>query len=461
MRTDSVNHELSTVSSQGYDGCALRFVEYSNVRSTVENAASQMVRDGAQLCPLNKYGYDCRCRIWFESGRGKGLANGAKGNPIHVTAPYFFTSGLIATSMTSSLIDSQTSEHVAQVLIDFLPEAIIAALARTTVGQGGNSFAILVTPEKDVYGGDTVVGPGYSVGEGSGTSPAIEDLVLDKDKVGSDNRKLFKANVLDQMKAGTNASTTFTRIGQSGSEESVYISWAPVKATTLRALNSSDFAGGVQHFETLVYIVGIAIPEPALLLPFTAIEGDVKSETDQSTAVLIALIVAACALVGFIASSVAISVTGTVRCLLEIVNRINDGTFSDALPEISGGSLESRKVYEAFERLFLVVRFSNQAFFSGDVHKAYAILADTLELFCNLNNRKAIGIASNNVGNILLQLEREMRAQSKEQSFENLTYQGFSIRERALQRFDEAIQIGEEEYNSAPDDQIGDYAQQV
>jgi len=85
--------------------------------------------------------------------------------------------------------------------------------------------------------------------------------------------------------------------------------------------------------------------------------------------------------------------------------------------------------------------------------------ADSLELFCNLNNNKAIGIASNNLGNTLLQLGREF-SQKSNSSFENLTYDGFLLSARALQHFDEAVQIGEEEYQSAPEELKGDYAQQ-
>jgi len=60
------------------------------------------------------------------------------------------------------------------------------------------------------------------------------------------------------------------------------------------------------------------------------------------------------------------------------------------------------------EMLYKVVRFANNAFFAGDLEKAYGVLKDSLKLFIRLNNRKAIAVASNNLGNTMLTMYRTM-----------------------------------------------------
>ena len=64
----------------GYSGCDASHADYSNFQSTVENRASVIAPD---LCPLDRYGYDCRCRDWFAS---------AGEQDTYISPPYKFAS---------------------------------------------------------------------------------------------------------------------------------------------------------------------------------------------------------------------------------------------------------------------------------------------------------------------------------------------------------------------------------
>ena len=66
---------------------------------------------------------------------------------------------------------------------------------------------------------------------------------------------------------------------------------------------------------------------------------------------------------------------------------------------MDGGSLEVRQVYSSFAKLCRVVQTSNTAFFVGNIVVARNILIGALELFRKMNNRKAVGVASNNLAN--------------------------------------------------------------
>ena len=60
----------------------------------------------------------------------------------------------------------------------------------------------------------------------------------------------------------------------------------------------------------------------------------------------------------------------------------------------------------------MLVKAANSAFFQGHLNKAYLTLHDAWMLFNKLDNRKAIGIANNNLGNVMLTMYRTMKKTS-------------------------------------------------
>ena len=60
----------------------------------------------------------------------------------------------------------------------------------------------------------------------------------------------------------------------------------------------------------------------------------------------------------------------------------------------------------------MLVKAANSAFFQGQLNKAYTTLHDAWMLFNKLDNRKAIGIANNNLGNVMLTMYRTMKKTS-------------------------------------------------
>lgn len=96
------------------------------------------------------------------------------------------------------------------------------------------------------------------------------------------------------------------------------------------------------------------------------------------------------------------------------------------------------------EALFRIIRSANIAFFNGELDFAYRVLTDALRLFRRLDNKKAIGIASNNLGNILLAIYREMTAAKLDKLF-GLTRE--DIVSLGVAHFHDAIQLGEKAYD--------------
>ena len=94
--------------------------------------------------------------------------------------------------------------------------------------------------------------------------------------------------------------------------------------------------------------------------------------------------------------------------------------------------------------LFKVLRVANSSFFSGDIETAYLVYVDALRLFRGLDDKKAISVASNNLGNCMLAMYRQMEVENASQIC------GLSkskIISKGMVYFCDAIKLGEEAYD--------------
>lgn len=97
-----------------------------------------------------------------------------------------------------------------------------------------------------------------------------------------------------------------------------------------------------------------------------------------------------------------------------------------------------------------VVHFANAAFFSGELGVAHKVLKDALRLFIRLDNKKAIAVASNNLGITMLAVYRTMKTGGYEQMC------GLSMSEvidKGTAYFSHSIKLGEEAYDKFYDEQ--------
>ena len=120
---------------------------------------------------------------------------------------------------------------------------------------------------------------------------------------------------------------------------------------------------------------------------------------------------------------------------------MHSNDMASEFPIIPGGSSEVTQVQFTVERLLKLVRVANVAFFMGNLEKAYTTLHDALAVFSKVNNSKAIGVANNNLGNIMLTMYRAMK------KTHSPTMGGFArgkIIRKGCDYFKTAIDMGEE-----------------
>jgi hypothetical protein len=265
--------------------------------------------------------YPRSCRSWYDTGRKKAIEDNAS---LHVTAPYpFANADIIAQSATSPLMDPRTGEHVGQVLLDFSSRSILKALNEENTELPNGGFPILVAVQGDEIE-NTVIGPGFLIGK---AAKEISEVVLREDHICNtqecaENLADFN-RIVESMKNGEAGNKTFTRTSSDGGMETVHISYSPVTVKSIRPLNSSDFASGIEGSEYLIYSLGLCRTEEALLEPFEEIKEDVTKQIDVAIAILAIGIVLAILFIVYISYIVTSSITEPMLYLLDLIRCIN------------------------------------------------------------------------------------------------------------------------------------------
>jgi hypothetical protein len=285
--SDEISHLLSSFSLcyqfTGYLGCNHKNAAHGSFFvSNNDNRAADIAPD---LCPLGKFGYDPRCREWYDTGQ---KLYKKERQPAYLTAPYQFAiDGQFAASATSPIVNPATSEYIGQTLIDFFPSRM-----RELFASLDEPVRFVITSDTGAEG-DTVIGPG----EFTGWEPAqIGDLLFLHEGKTSANRQEFENKILKRMKAGENGVEYFVRRTDDGQTETLKLAFAPVKARVLLPADPSDFSRGVIPSKLLVYSIGIAYGEDSIEEPWESIADHVYWNLDHLRTIYISVIVSVCIL---------------------------------------------------------------------------------------------------------------------------------------------------------------------
>lgn len=245
---------------------------------------------------------------------------------LHVTSPYRFALSSVITygqSATSAIMDPFTGEHVGQVIVDFLAQATYETVEnRTYYSQGG--FPILVAVQGDTA--DTIIGPGVSIDQE--TTSVTEgvlpyDIECSDESECNDRIQTFR-KIVEAMKNGESASTTFSRKMENGELETVHMAYSPVYVPSIGPINSSDFSRGVERSDYQIYSFAIVEPEEGVLKGFQGIENSTKKQTNIAIVVITLVIVAAALIVVYFSHRLAKSFTEPMIYLLDLIRYINE-----------------------------------------------------------------------------------------------------------------------------------------
>ncbi|KAI2498817.1 hypothetical protein MHU86_15670 [Fragilaria crotonensis] len=393
----------------GYTGCEYVYAYSSQFISDAVTGAAEV---NSTLCPLGKFGYDPRCRMWYLGGK----LTLAAGGTTYVSPPFrSLISDYIAQTLTLPIYNED--RFIGQNSVDFSPSRIIDSLSQSEPPLPGTGFHVLVSTSNFSFGSDAIVGPGFDVKSDleSGRKRLIEQSVLPFDVcengvgTGCDNLAEFH-KIVDDMRAGKSGTARFKRSTEEGGTEFVFWAFAPVNINSYQTLNNSDIFHGVVRKTSPAFSLALASPEPGLNGAFDSLSSAMLRTVQ--IAIIVLAIVIALTLVGLtvISGRVTASLIKPISGLLRVLTKINNHELRNDNEETNGGSTEVTKVNDAIERLHTVLPVANIAFFSGDLKTAYETLRSALDLFTKLRNEKAIGVANNNLGNTMLSMYRTMKA---------------------------------------------------
>ena len=410
----------------GYNGCD--YETYAGLafwNSTESNGAADL---RPELCPLGFYGFDPRCRGWYDAG--KKLAEQQSPSHLHITAPYEYADSTWGQSATSPLIDPQTTLHIGQTLIDFSSSFIPSLLLNgTSLSSGG--FPMLI-----------VMSSGENERDAVNHVFAFEQQERFFSNCTGEINSVERCAVLKNMTEGKNGSATVD-------EEKVRITYAPVNVRNYRPLDSSDISRGVEKQDSYIYSLAFVELEECILEGFDPLKERIIRDVTVSIVLLTVIFLFLLCVFISIGNHVVRSITEPIVRLLGVVtdiNKSNHMTDKDLhwLKDSSGFCKEVRNVCSSLEILYKVVCFANAAFLHGDIKQAYTTLRNSLRLFGRLGNKKAMAVASNNLGNTMLAFYRTMKATKKG----NMC--GLSEKEivaKGTAYFVNAIKLGEEAYD--------------
>ncbi|KAL7569171.1 hypothetical protein ACA910_016997 [Epithemia clementina (nom. ined.)] len=412
----------------GYSGCSFIHSTFARFVSSEDTKAYEVSED---LCPKGKYGFDPRCRPWYNTTR-KNYEQ--LGQPIHMTAPYVFGGDIsVGLSAATPIANPATGDFVGEMLLDY-PYSILQEAFDTLEFP----LSFLITPDADIYGGDIVVGSNKSQWS---PSLMIDELFQD-DGNNHVERLEFEEDILTKMKLGQSGSGRFSRRQQDGKVEKFVVAYAPVNQTILLPLDPGRLDAGAYAVTMTIYSVAVVMSDKGVRESFTEAEGEMYGDLNRLAMIDAALILFLSIVFLVIVCKVTIHVTRPMIVLLETVRNINSNEGRRDIPPLRGGSREVHQVYNSFSKLYKIVRIANAAFFSGNLFWANQIINDAIQLFRKINDRKAIGIACNNLGNITLARILELGNQSG-----SSPDRGFV--ECAALHFDEAVEISQSEFEKA------------
>jgi hypothetical protein len=277
------------------------------------------------------------------------------------------------------------------------------------------------------------------------------------------------------MKVGKTGNATFYRTNEEGVQEQVYLAFAPVAVQSFLPVDSADFSRGLKSSKYFIYSLALAETEAGLLERFDPIEQETQQQIRVAIGILSTLLAVATILVIYISLQVTKSIAEPMVYLLDIIRSIRCvGRFNVSLclvatysqsfytlfvyrktgnqeaPDLRTvkASQEITKFSDSIEMLSTVVRSANTAFYAGEFEIAYTVLVDALRLFRRLDNKKAIGIACNNLGNTMMGMYHEM---TKENIPKMAGLTKRQLVTKGIAYYHEAIELGEKAYDEFHD----------
>lgn len=431
-------------SYSGFSGCNYDAAGYAKFYSNDANKAYTITDN----CPKGQYGYDPRCRGWYDNSKQHYLRTG---DLAYITPPYrHATVERIGVTAVSALRDPISGEFLGNTLVDFETAAISKVVDKS---KFDHYALILPNTTKNVIASSEF--PDQTIPK------SLLEVLAPYDLEGTPNYDRIVEITQDMENEGAGEGCDLYRTDEeTGSQTQFCYVYEPLFHRQLKPMQSDDFARGAVPSTEFLYSIIMLQEVSQVSYEFAKRSDDINQICRRTFNVYMSVSGLTTIICLIVAAMISLHVTRPVIQLLQAVKKVNAGGFDDDMPPLTGGSREVHQVYASFAKLYKTIRLSNWAFFAGDLARAYRIARGALRLFRKIGDNKAIGIACNNMGCTLLAWMVEVRdpGSSLELDGDNCTY----CTEAAIKYFNESIALGTEDFEAAGGDaEKAKFAQQL
>lgn len=262
------------------------FARYASFKSSEDNQAYVI---NEALCPKGKFGYDVRCRPWYNDAKQEALNDGSG---VYVSPPYqFATVTFVGTTAASPLIDPSTGEFVGGTSVDFEMSDVFKIMDEAK--DYCNTYAVTmpnVPPNSNTVAASNM--PRNS------TAEALEEVLLPYDSPQGKNREaLF--SIMERMSEEKTGTATLNITNADGVEEIFSLVHSPIYIRELRPSRPDNFTRGANASISHLYSLVMIKKESALYGSFSAIADDIEQDLERTSNVFLvvtALVTVVCIL---------------------------------------------------------------------------------------------------------------------------------------------------------------------
>ncbi len=225
----------------GFSGCNYDAAGYAKFVSSESNRAYKI----SEFCPKGRYGYDPRCRGWYDNAKQHHLTSGGVA---YITPPYkHATVDDVGVTAVSALVDPVSGEFIGNTLVDFKTTEIDKAVDQSKFKY----YAVILPNATD--GQNVVASSEFSDGA---TPTSLLDLLAPSDLPGTPNYELIEEIIQDMENEGSGSDCNLYRTDkETGLQHQFCYVYEPIYFRQLRPAQADDFARGAIDSTEFLYSI--------------------------------------------------------------------------------------------------------------------------------------------------------------------------------------------------------------
>jgi hypothetical protein len=242
----------------GFSGCEHFEATVPFFESTGADGAASVAPD---LCQEGKFGYDPRCQRWY----GEAIV---RNETTYVSPPFRMDWSThprrVLILLSQPIRKAESSKYIGQVVAHVDTEAIASAFSST--------MTFVVSVNSDVYEDDSVVHPQTS------TWASVPQGLNNQT---NETKHAFDTEILPSMRNGSVCTQNLSWTNPDGLSDNLTVAFAPVRLSSLKAVDATNFSSGTESSDSLTHSVGYSRLASEIKKPFETEKSKTLDKLDR------------------------------------------------------------------------------------------------------------------------------------------------------------------------------------